>query len=148
MEEPVRLPSSVGDEWEKLDIACVEGLILTTEGEDPTKILVLSSLRIQESGKPEAQFGGRQLIARSEGLPEWGGLGVCDGVEGETHDTGVGTIQKAGRGLIDQQPRLALNLETSHGHSIPDEITGDGTGAICDCYPDWLTVVPGCLEGT
>jgi len=92
IEEPVSLPSNVSDERKELDVALVQGLILTTEGEDTAKFFLLSSLIIQESGKPEAHFGGCQLAALSKRLPERSGAGVGDGLEGKTQDTGIGAV--------------------------------------------------------
>ena len=79
------------------------------------------------------------MVALGKGLPKWGSSGVGDGVEGKTHDTSVGTVQKVSRDLIDQEPRLLLNLEPAHRHGVSDEITGDGTGTISDCDWDRLT---------
>ena len=91
-EEPVGLlPSGVGDEWKELNVACEKGLILTTESKDTTKIFLLGTLIIQESGKPETHFGGRQLAALCKVLPERDSPDVGNGVKCKTHDAGVGT---------------------------------------------------------
>ena len=138
-EEPVSLPPRAGDERKELDVACEEGLILTAESEDPTKLFCLGASIIQESGKPEAHLGGRQLVALCKILPEWDSPGVGNGVKCKTHDTSIGTVEKASRGLIDQEPGLVLNLKSAHSHGISDEITSNGTGTISNCDSGWLT---------
>ena len=42
------------------------------------------------------------------------------------------------RALIDPQPRLELNLETTHCHGVSDDLTGDRVGSIRERYSDWL----------
>ena len=79
------------------------------------------------------------MVTLGKGLPEWGGPGIGDGIEGKTHDASVGTVQKASGGLVDQKPRLVLNPESTHSHSVSDEITRDGTGTISDRDWDGLT---------
>ena len=45
-EEPVSLLSRVGDERKELDVALIQGLILTAESEDATELFLLGILII------------------------------------------------------------------------------------------------------
>ena len=130
VEEPVGLPSINSDERRELDIARIQRLIPTAEGEDTTKLLSRGIWIPNESGKPETHFGCRQLTAVGERLPEWGGPGVGKSLEGKTKETGDRTTFEASSDLIDPQPRLGLNLETTHCHGVSDEVTGDRSRAI------------------
>ena len=46
-QEPVSLPPRAGDERKEFDVACEEGLILTAECKDPTKLFCLGTLIIR-----------------------------------------------------------------------------------------------------
>ena len=98
-------------------------------------------MAIQDSGNPETHLGGLQLTALSKGLPEWDGPGHSGSVEGEAHETVDKSLEDVGRGPIDQQPRLTLNLETTHGHGVSDKITRDTNVFIRDCDGKSLTGV-------
>ena len=91
-EKPIGLPSDVSDEGKELNVTSVQSLVLTTKGEDTTKLLILGIFIGYESVHPETHFGRSQSTTLGEGLPEWSGFGVGDGVEGKAHDTGVGAV--------------------------------------------------------
>ena len=124
------LPSIENDERKKLNIARIQRLIPTAEGEDTTKLLSRGIWITDESGKPKAHLWYRQLTAVGKGLPKWGGPDVGEGLEGKTEEAGGRISFKASSYLVDPQPRLELDLETTHRHGVSDEVAGDGIGPI------------------
>ena len=92
VKEPVGGLSNVGNEWKELDVALVQSLILTAEGEDSTEGFRWSAGVIRFAGNPETHFWCSKFVARSESLPEWSSPGVGDGIEGKAHNTSVCTI--------------------------------------------------------
>jgi len=130
---------AVGEHWKELGFALEQGLVPTAESEDTTKLLFLRIWVVQVPGKIKAHFGTRQLILIYKGLPERGGPESGDGFEAETHDAVVGGAENTTSRLIAQQPRLGLNLETTHFHGVFRDITGDGTSGISDRRLDRLT---------
>jgi hypothetical protein len=92
VKEPVGGLSNIFNERKELDVALVQGLILTAEGKNATECFRWSVGIIRFAGNPETHLWCGKFATCGKGLPEWSCTGVGNCIVGQAHDTSVGAI--------------------------------------------------------